>query len=75
MAGQLCLYDMVSANDNAAAIAVTHICSVDAGIKVDHFYMPTHYFNLTVEEIADHVCILTKVKGVIARPKVQCAAD
>ena len=66
---------MVSTNDDAAAIAVAHICSVNAGIKVDHFYMPTHYFNLTVEEIADHVCISTKVKGVIARTKVQCAAD
>ena len=66
---------MVSANDDAAAITVAHICSIDAGIKVDRSYMPTHCFNLAVEEIADHICISTKVKGVIARTKVQCAAD
>ena len=66
---------MVSTNNDAAAIAVAHICSVNAGIKVDRPYMPTHCFNITVEEIADHVCISTKVKGAIARTKVQCAAD
>ena len=66
---------MVGTNDDAAAISVIHICSVNAGIKFDHSYMSTHCFNLTVEEIADHVCILTKVKRVIARTKVQCAAD
>ena len=48
---------MVSANDDAAAITVAHICSIDAGIKVNRSYMPTHCFNLTVEEIANHVCI------------------
>ena len=65
---------MVNTNDDAAAIAVAHICSIDAGIKVNRSYMPTHCFNLTVEEIADHVCILTNIKGVIARNKVHCVA-
>ena len=32
MVGQLCLYDMVGADEDVATVAVAHICSVDAGI-------------------------------------------
>ena len=32
MVGQLCLYDMVGTDEDAAAVAVAHICSVDAGV-------------------------------------------
>ena len=61
MMGQLCLYDKVGANEDAAAVAVAHICSVNADIQAGCSYLPTHCRNLIVDEIADGICISTNL--------------
>ena len=53
MVEQLCLYDMVNSDEDAAAVAFAHVCSLDAGIQVGPFYLPTCHCNLTADEIAD----------------------
>ena len=52
---------MVGADEDVAAVAVDHICSIDAGTQVGRSYLPTHRRNLTADEIADRIHISTNL--------------
>ena len=55
------MYDMVGADKDVAAVAVAHVCSINAGTQVGRSYLPTCHCNLTADEIADRIHISTNL--------------
>ena len=52
---------MVGADEDVAAVAVAHICSINAGTQVGRSYLPARRLNLTADEIADRIRISTNL--------------
>ena len=52
---------MVGADEDAANIAVAHICSIDAATQVGRSCLPARCRNLTADEIADRIRISTNL--------------